>query len=74
MVSPVFVFYMKYAANQRRISSFVKIVNFVRQAGAKDQICLMAVSCGRKLAPMFFAMQVRFNIFAAGPQNYELNI
>jgi len=34
---------MKYAANQRRISSFVKIVNFVRQARAKDQICLMAV-------------------------------
>jgi len=37
---------MKYAANQRRISSFVKIVNFVRQARAKDQICLMAVSSG----------------------------
>jgi len=37
-------FYMKYSANQRRISSFVKIVNFVRQARAtKDQICLMAV-------------------------------
>ena len=34
---------MKYSVNQRRISSFVKIVNFVRQARAKDQICLMAV-------------------------------
>ena len=36
-------FYMKYAANQRRILSVVKIVNFVRKARAKDQICLMAV-------------------------------
>ena len=35
--------YMKYSAKQRRISSFAKIVNFVRQARAKDQICLMAV-------------------------------
>ena len=35
--------YMKCSANQRRISSFVKIVNFVRQARDKDQICLMAV-------------------------------
>ena len=34
---------MKYSAGQRRISSFVKIVNFVRQARAKDQIYLMAV-------------------------------
>jgi len=37
------VIYMKYSVNQRRISRFVKIVNFVRQARAKDQICLMAV-------------------------------
>jgi len=36
-------FYMKYSVNAGRISSFVKIVNFVRQARAKDQICLMAV-------------------------------
>jgi len=34
---------MKYSANAGRISSFAKIVNFVRQARAKDQICLMAV-------------------------------
>jgi len=34
---------MKDSANQRRISSFVKIVNFVRQTKAKNQICLMAV-------------------------------
>ena len=33
----------EYSANQRHISSFVKIVNFVRQARAKDQIGLMAV-------------------------------
>ena len=37
-------FYMKYPANQKRISSFAKIFNFVRQARATDQICLMAVS------------------------------
>ena len=34
---------MKYSVNAGRISNFVKIVNFVRQAKAKDQICLMAV-------------------------------
>jgi len=34
---------MKYSVNAGRISSFVKIVNFVRQARAKGQICLMAV-------------------------------
>jgi len=39
-------FYMKYSANQRRISRFVKIVNFVRQATAKIQIGLMAVGVG----------------------------
>ena len=36
-------FYMEYSVNAGSISSFVKIVNFVRQARAKDQICLMAV-------------------------------
>jgi len=34
---------MKYSVNTGRISSVVKIVNFVRQARAKDPICLMAV-------------------------------
>jgi len=34
---------MKYSVNAGRISSFVKIANFVRQAKAKDPICLMAV-------------------------------
>ena len=38
---------MKYSVNQRRISSVVKIVNFVRQSTAKDQICLMAVLYGK---------------------------
>ena len=34
---------MKYSVNPGSISGFVKIVNFVRQATAKDQIGLMAV-------------------------------
>jgi len=37
-------FYMKYSVNAGSIPSFVKIVNFVRQAKAKEQIGLMAVS------------------------------
>ena len=37
------VCYMKYSVNAGRIPSVVKIVNFVRQARAKDQICLMVV-------------------------------
>jgi len=44
---------MKYSANQRRISSFVKNVNFVRQARAKYQICLMAVSHPKKYLLLF---------------------
>ena len=40
---PADTFYMKYAVNAGRISSVVKIVNFVRQARAKDQSCPMAV-------------------------------
>ena len=39
----IYIFYMKYSVNAGSILSFVKIVNFVRQATVKGQTCLMTV-------------------------------